>query len=58
MSTSAFGETMESKNKRLHVEIVRTREELLAQTNKLCMKTYKIFDNQLTALSFNQRKIY
>ena len=34
MSNSAFDKTMESKRKRLVVEIVRTRAELLAQTNK------------------------
>ena len=58
MSNSAPGKTMESKRKRLQVEIVRTREELLAQTNKMWMKTYKIFDNQIAATSFNQRKYY
>ena len=58
MSNSAFGKTMESKRKRLQVEIVRTREDLLAQTNKMWMITYKIFDNQSAAISFNQRKIY
>ena len=58
MSNSAFGKTLESKRKRLQVEIGRTREELLAQTNKKWMKTYKIFDNQLAAISFNQRKLY
>ena len=56
MSNSAFGKTMESKRKRLQVEIVRTREKLQAQPNKKWMKTYKIFDNQLAAISFNQRK--
>ena len=58
MSNSAFGKTLESKRKRLQVEIGRTREELLAQTNKKWMKTYKIFDNQLAAISFNRRKLY
>ena len=58
MSNSAFGKTMESKRKRLQVENVRIRGELLAQTSKMWIKTYKMFDNQLAAISFNQRKIY
>ena len=58
MSNLAFGKTMESKRKRLVVEIVRTRAELLAQTNKMWMKTYKIFNDDLAAITFKPRKIY
>ena len=58
MSISAFGKTMESKRKRLVVEIVRTTAELLAQTNKMWMKTYKIFNDDLAAITFKPRKIY
>ena len=58
MSNSEFGKTMESKRKRLVVEIVRTRAELLAQTNKMWMKTYKILNDDLAAITFKPRKIY
>ena len=58
MSNSAFGKTMESKRKRLCVEVVRTQDELQKQTSKMWMKTYKIFNNQLAAITFTQRKIY
>ena len=34
MSNSAFGKTMESKRKRLRVEVVRTQDELQKQTAK------------------------
>ena len=57
-SNSPFGKTMESKRKRMQVEIVCTRGELPAQTNKMWMKTKTIFDNQLAAISCNQRKFY
>ena len=49
---------MESKRKRLLVEIVRTRAELLAQTNKMWLKTYKIFNDDLATITFKPRKIY
>ena len=49
MSNSAFGKTMESKRKRLSIEIVRTQDELQKQTSKMWMKTFK---------TFAQRKIY
>ena len=49
---------MESKRKRLVVEIVRKRAELLAQTNKMRMKTYKIFNDDLAAIRFKPRKTY
>ena len=58
MSNSAFGKTMESKRKRLSIEIVRTQDELQKQTSKMWMKTFKIFNNQLAAITFAQRKIY
>ena len=58
MSNSSFGKTMESKRKRLVVEIVRTGAELLAQTNKMWMKTYKIFNDDLAAITSKPRKIY
>ena len=57
MSNSAFGKTMKSKRKRLVVEIVRTRAELLAQTHRMWMKTYKIFNDDLAAITFKPRKI-
>ena len=52
MSNSAFGKTMESKRKRLRVEVVRTQDELQKQTSRVWMKTYKIFNNQLAAITF------
>ena len=58
LSNSAFGKTMESKRKRLVVEIVRTRGELLAETNKMWMKTYKIITDDLATITFKPRKIY
>ena len=58
MSHSAMGKTMESKRKRLVIEIVRTRTQLVAQTNKKKMKTYKIFNKDSAAITFKPRKIY
>ena len=49
---------MESKRKRLVVEIVRIRAELLAQTNKMWMKTYKTLKDDLATITFKPRKIY
>ena len=57
MSNSAFGNTMESNRKRLVVEIVRTSAEWLAQTYKMWMKTYKIFNDDLATITFKPRKI-
>ena len=56
--TRASGKTMESKQKRLVVELVRTRIQLLAQTKKIWMKTYRIFNDDLAAITFKPRKIY
>ena len=58
MSNSAFGKTMGSKRKRLSIEIIRTQDELEKQTSEMWMKTFKIFNNQLAAITFAQRKIY
>ena len=58
MSYSALGKAMESKRKRLLVEIICTRTRLLAQTNKTWMKTCKIFHNDLAAITFKPRKVY
>jgi len=58
MSNSAFGKTRECKSKRLFIEIVRTRDELQKQTIKTWMKTFKIFNKQLAAITFAQRGIY
>ena len=58
MRNSAFGKIMESKRKTLSIVIVRTQDELQKQTSKMWMKTFKIFNNQLAAITFAQRKIY
>ena len=49
---------MESERKRLVVRIMRQRTQLLAQTNNMWMKTYKIFNNDLAAITFKPRKTY
>ena len=58
MSNSAFGKTMESKRKRLVVEKVRTETQLLALTNKMWMKTYRVFNDDLAAITFTPCKIH
>ena len=58
MSNSGFGKTMKSEQKSSVVEIVCTRTLLLAQTKKMWMKTDKIFNNDLPAITFKPRKIH
>ena len=51
MSNSASGKTIETKRKRYVVDSFRTRTTLLAQTNKIWMKTYKKFNSNLAAVT-------
>ena len=48
---------MVNNGKRLVVEIVRTRTQLIAQTSNMSMKTYKLVNNDFAAKTFKPRKM-
>ena len=58
MNNSCYGKTLESKRNRVQVQLIRTPEEARNAADKTLLKTFKIFDENLAAVTFKKPKIY
>ena len=51
MNNSCYGKTLECKRNRVNVKLLRSRDEVLNNTNKILCKSFKIFDENLVAVT-------
>ena len=58
MNNSCYGKTLESKRNRIHVQLIRSIDEAQRVTDKSLMQSFKIFDENLAAVTLKQTKIY
>ena len=58
MNNSCYGKTLESKRNRVNVHLVRTILAAQKAVDKSLLKTIKIFDENLAAVTLKQTKIY
>ena len=57
MNNSCYGKTLESKRNRLSVQLVCTRDQLLTRTDISTFCQFKIFDENLAAISSKKKMI-
>ena len=57
MNNSCYGKTLESKRNRVAVKLLRSREEVLDNTDKALCKSVKIFDENLIAVTLRKGEI-
>ena len=57
-NNSCYGKTLESKRNRVNVQLVRTEQEAQKLVDTALMKTFKIFDENLAAVTMKKPKIY
>ena len=58
MSNCAYGKCCESKRNHQSISLVRTEEELWTNTEKFNVKTLKVFNNDLVAVTMRKYKIF
>ena len=58
MNNSCYGKTLESKRNRIHVQLIRSNDEAQRVTDKSLMQSFKIFDENLAAVTLKQTKSY
>ena len=58
MNNSCYGKTLESKRNRIHVQLIRSIDEAQRVTDKSLMQSFKIFDENLAAVTLKQTKNY
>ena len=58
MNNSCYGKTLESKRNRIHVQLIRSNDEAQRVTDKSLMQSFKIFDENLAAVTLKQTKIF
>ena len=56
MNNSCYGKTLESKRNRVHVQLIRSIDEAQRVTHKSLMQAFKIFDENLAAVTLKQKK--
>ena len=57
MNNSCYGKTLESKRNRMNVNLLRSREAVLSNTDKHLCKSIKIFDENLVAITSRKSQI-
>ena len=58
MNNSCYGKTLESKRNRVNVHLVRTAQEAQKLVDTSLMKTFKIFDENLAAVTMKKPRIF
>ena len=58
MNNKCYGKTVESKRNRVHVQLIRSIDEVQRVIDKSLMQSFKIFDKNLAAVTLKQTQNY